>query len=604
MQTTSSGNEATELPVISIDTRTPGEVRLRFLKPLDTEEVTEGTVVLQIAGKPVDFQINGTQVESLGISLVIDTSGSMQGEALASAQEAAIQFISSLPQDSLVSIIAAGEKSTLLQPATSNQDSLLAAINNLQAQGETSLYDGVAIGLQSLPQTNRQAVVLLSDGGDTVSESTLEESIEAVESSSARLFSVGLATDEANSEVLQQLAQASGGQSVSADSTQDLEQIFSDIAIGLGVEYEIIAPFPEEGQTSVTIQVGSTNWSRTVLPSALSKGDSATFTAQPDPQVFLSTESFASSASLLWVGTVLLCGAVVCTGWYLVSSRKDHSQKKSNRSPQLATLRELRQNATNVFEGNLVRNETKADLALKIEQAGLEIRAGEFLLIIVLLTMFLAAIASLAFGFFFGLFAGFLGIALPNLFLRLLRKRRLKKFADQLPAVLNLLSNSLKAGYSLPQAVNAVTKDVHEPIHSELNRALIEARIGGDLTQSLGAVASRTGNNDMQWAVDAIEINAQVGGDLVEVLENVSQTIRARIRLKAQVSALTAEGRLSAFVLLGLPPSLTLLIALINPEYFEGIWGTSIGYGLFGCQLLLLILGGLWLKKMISSVSL
>ena len=113
----------------------------------------------------------------------------------------------------------------------------------------------------------------------------------------------------------------------------------------------------------------------------------------------------------------------------------------------------------------------------------------------------------------------------------------------------------------------------------------------------------RLASKDMTWVVDAIEINQSVGGDLVEVLESVGTTIRERITLRAQVSALAAEGKMSASVLFALPPGLLVIISIVNPSYFEGLSDKPLAWGLVVGEVLLLGLGGMWLWKMVKAVT-
>lgn len=256
-----------------------------------------------------------------------------------------------------------------------------------------------------------------------------------------------------------------------------------------------------------------------------------------------------------------------------------------------------------VVEGVLVDSDTRADLAARLEQGGLRLRTGEFVIATVALLVAGAVAGSLVWSLWIGGLTGALGAALPRLVLQFAIGRRRRAFAGQLPDLLSALSNTLRVGYSLPQAINSVADDAPEPAQSELKRALLEARVGGDIVESLRTVADRTGSRDLEWVVDAVEINATVGGDLVDVLERVAETIRSRTRMKAQVNALTAEARMSALVLFLLPPGLGLVILLLNPAYFEGIWDGPGGYLLIGVGSTLLGAGGAWLRRMISAVA-
>ncbi len=138
-----------------------------------------------------------------------------------------------------------------------------------------------------------------------------------------------------------------------------------------------------------------------------------------------------------------------------------------------------------------------------------------------------------------------------SLSIRILRRRA--TFSDQLPDMLQLIASTLQAGFSLPQALDAVIRQENQPAAGEFSRALAEARIGADLDIALEAVAIRMDSDDLRWTVMAIRIQQGVGGNLAEVLLTIADTIRERAYLRRQVGALSAEGRLSAYILVALP---------------------------------------------------
>ena len=154
----------------------------------------------------------------------------------------------------------------------------------------------------------------------------------------------------------------------------------------------------------------------------------------------------------------------------------------------------------------------------------------------------------------FALVAGALvGYVLPAFVLRFLARRRCKKFESQLPDVLTLVASSLSTGFSLLQALDAVSKDAAEPAAKEFSRALAETRIGADISDSLEHMAQRMDSVNMKWAAMAIQIQRTVGGNLAETLRTTAKTLRERESLKRHVRALSAEGKLSAYILIALP---------------------------------------------------
>ena len=163
----------------------------------------------------------------------------------------------------------------------------------------------------------------------------------------------------------------------------------------------------------------------------------------------------------------------------------------------------------------------------------------------------------------------FLGVVLPWLYLSYKAGQRRKAFMAALPDTLQLMAGSLSAGYSMPQAVDTVVREGKPPISTEFNRALVETRLGVDLEDALDGIAERMQSVDFAWVVMAIRIQREVGGNLAEVLTTVSATLRERERLRRQVQVLSAEGRLSAWILGLLPVVFALYLVLVRPEYLE-----------------------------------
>jgi len=145
------------------------------------------------------------------------------------------------------------------------------------------------------------------------------------------------------------------------------------------------------------------------------------------------------------------------------------------------------------------------------------------------------------------------GWLLTGGYVRIKGQRRGNRFAENLPDVLQLMAGSLRSGFSLPQAVDNAARDGEQPMAAELSRALAESRLGVDLEDALEGVAERMDSKDLSWTIMAIRISKEVGGNLAEVLLSTGETMRERARIQRQVKVLSAEGRLSAYVLLGLP---------------------------------------------------
>ena len=182
----------------------------------------------------------------------------------------------------------------------------------------------------------------------------------------------------------------------------------------------------------------------------------------------------------------------------------------------------------------------------------------------------------------------------------MLISRRQAKFDDQVPDTLRMLAGGMRAGHSLLRSLDAAAQESEAPMADELSRIVNETRIGRDLGESLLDVADRTKNEDFSWIAQAIEIHREVGGDLAEVLDHVGETIRDRNQIRRQVKALSAEGRMSAIVLLSLPVVLFVALQFINPVYSKTFSSTVPGYIMMAVSALMLSLGAFWLSRLIK----
>ena len=189
---------------------------------------------------------------------------------------------------------------------------------------------------------------------------------------------------------------------------------------------------------------------------------------------------------------------------------------------------------------------------------------------------------------------------LPIGWLDYLTARRRKRFAAQLPDTLAMLAGSMKAGYSLQQAVDMVAKETVPPISTEFKKVLADSRLGLPMEQALEKMGVRVANMSFDWMVLAVKIQREVGGNLSEVLGTLAKTIRARDAVLGQIKALTAEGRLSALILLCLPIFVTAILYLMNPGYMGLMFTNLAGIVMLVAAVGLMGVGALWLRRVVK----
>jgi len=187
--------------------------------------------------------------------------------------------------------------------------------------------------------------------------------------------------------------------------------------------------------------------------------------------------------------------------------------------------------------------------------------------------------------------------AVPPLVLRHVARRRARRFEAQLPDVLTLIATSLSSGFSLGQALDGISRDAAEPAAKEFSRALAETRIGIELEDALERTAVRMDSTNLHWTTMAVRIQRRVGGDLAEVMRTTAGTIRDRESLRRQVRALSAEGRISANILVAIPIVMASYLYLTNRAYLATLWGRPVGVVVLIISVIMLIAGMFWMRR-------
>ncbi|SDO20755.1 tight adherence protein B [Nakamurella panacisegetis] len=251
-------------------------------------------------------------------------------------------------------------------------------------------------------------------------------------------------------------------------------------------------------------------------------------------------------------------------------------------------------------DGGLRRSGWQVKVKAALDSAGKNVQPGDFVMLL-MVGMLVAVVAGLVLGL--GAGCVLLALVVPvvaKVGLGYLAGRRRAAFADQLDDSLQLLAGSLRAGHSLLRAVDAVSREAEEPTSIEFSRILNETRVGRELGDSLEDTADRMRSDDFSWVAQAIAIHREVGGDLAEVLDTVGHTIRERNQIRRQVKALSAEGRLSGIVLILLPIGVSGFLMMTNPGYLSKLTGSVLGWGLISAAVILVVVGALWLRKVVS----
>ncbi|MCS7250897.1 MAG: type II secretion system F family protein [Anaerolineae bacterium] len=241
------------------------------------------------------------------------------------------------------------------------------------------------------------------------------------------------------------------------------------------------------------------------------------------------------------------------------------------------------------------------DLRLQLARADLKVTPAEFLSIQILTAILAGALAHFFFRFLplvlLGLIVGFLA---PRLYVAWRQRRRLQAFNAQLGDAISLMVNGLRAGYSVLQAMEAVARELPPPISTEFDRVVKEQQLGLSLDQALGNMLRRVHSDDLEMLVTAILIQREVGGNLAEILDTISFTIRERVRIKGEIRVLTAQQTISGNVLLFLPIGLGLALFGINRDYMLNFFNSGIlGYFMIACTIVMMLIGYFVMQRIV-----
>ena len=559
-------------------------------------------LALQVDGRVVEAVVEPVvagAVERTTV-LALDVSRSMRGAPVAAAREAALLFLETVPDDVRVGLVTfAGSVRQPVAPTT-DRDAVAEALAQIALGAGTRLHDGVARAALATGSEGARSVLLLSDGRDRGSRLDVTRAAAAVAGTAAGIDAVALEQRPRDRRLLAELVQEAGGTVVDAEDESALSGLFAAEADAL--ERQVLLSFtrPADVGDEVTLAVLDPASPGAPLDSALVSLGSAPAPPAAAPPAATTVGRTAFLLGLAGLGLGLLVVTAVALG-----AARGPTRAQSQLAAYLGTAPAedagsgLRASAVGLTD-RLVRPDLEQRVARRLAGAGLEITVAEWLLLRAGLVLAPAAL-GLALGgpvlLVLGLAAG---AVLPELWLRRKHSKRLAAFGAQLAETLSLVAGGLSAGLSVAQAIDTVVREGQEPMAGELRRALSEHRLGVGIEEALDSVGERMGSDDFAWVVMAIRIQREVGGNLAELLTTVSETLREREFLRRQVRTLSAEGRLSAWILGCLPVGMFVFLLLTRGEFVRPLYTTGVGLVLLALAGLLLSLGSFTMSRMVK----
>jgi tight adherence protein B len=242
-----------------------------------------------------------------------------------------------------------------------------------------------------------------------------------------------------------------------------------------------------------------------------------------------------------------------------------------------------------------------SNLALWIEQSGVQISISGVLMLAGVLALIFGFITASALRLSVGwVGGGLLGFSLPFIFLRVKRTRRLRAFEEAFPEALDLISRALKAGHAFATGLKMVADEMPEPIGPEFRKTFDEQNFGLPLKDALANLTVRIPLLDVRFFSTAVLIQRETGGNLSEILENLAHVVRERFKILRQVRVYTAHGRLTGYVLLGLPAFLAIALAFINPEHMQLLFTEKMGHMMLGATVIMQTIGYFWIRQVVK----
>jgi len=518
---------------------------------------------------------------------------------------------------SRLGLVTTGDGARIAAQPAAALGEVTSSFGSIVPNGRPALWDGMVMAAKMLEATGdvQRNIVLVVASPDGGSSATFSSMLNALRDANVMVHVVAVKGSSADGPALHELVDRLGGSfQVGADT--DFKKLYGNVSGLLSSQYRAsVDPIEQfDGElASLSLQVGKATTTASYRPNILSIGADA---VRPAPVVADPSLGFFGSDAVKYAIVALVAlgafGAFFALA-NLVSKRRDglkyalrHYDESygvgaaDGEDEQGLAKSALLQRAVEVTgkvaedRGFLVR------VANLLERADLPLRPAEAL------TFYLGgAAASIVIAFvltgnaMLGLGVLILALIAPGFVVDFLAKRRKKKFTNLLPDMLQLLAGTLRAGYSIGQGFEAVSGEIDDPMGKELRRAVTEARLGRPLDEALEAVALRMDSEDFGWAVMAIRIQREVGGNLAELLMTVSDTMIQRERLRRDVASLTAEGRMSAIILGLLPPGLGLAMYFMNKDYISKLFSGT-GLMLLGASIVMMLVGFVWMKKTIT----
>jgi tight adherence protein B len=543
-----------------------------------------------------------------GVVLLVDASKSMRGRAIRDALAAAQAFAGKRNPQQQLAVVTFNREAVVAVPLTTDGEQIKAALTTPPTLGDgTHVYDAVAkaIGLLQGAKIRAGSIVLLSDGSDTGSQASKEDVAAAAEAAGVRLFSVGLRSPSFDRAALDSLAAAGHGDYSEAGSSGDLPAIYDALGTKLASEYLIRYRSLASLGAKVHVELSAFG-----IPGAATNDYLAPPEREKAPKASLRHASGFWNSSLVmlavsFMSAFLIGVAVVAMLW--VRPRENPLQRRME-GFVTAAPQEDEPRPTPTFTDRMLVSAEKSLERMRwwpkfkeeLEIARMDVSAVRVVVFTAIATVFLMWLLLVLFG---TLLVALVALAVPfgvRAFIKLKLDRQRKLFAEQLADNLQVIASAMRAGHSFVGALSVAVEDAPEPARGEFRRVTADEKLGVPLEDALGVVARRMASHDLEQVLLVAVLQRRTGGNTAEVIDRVSENIRERAELRRMVETLTAQGRLSRWIVSILPVALLLIISAMNPTYVSPLYHTATGHVLLVLGACMVITGSLVIKRIVD----
>lgn len=573
------------------------------LKPGLIRVSENGTPIEDLAVSPVGGRSGG----DFGAALLIDASESMIGDPLVGAMRAARTFADRRKPAQQLAIVSYNAETRVILPFTSDDRKIEAALAKTPPVAYwTRMHEAIerTVALTQTANLSHAAIVLLSDGQELGSRSTIDSATAAARAAGVRVFTVALMSRYFDSSTLRSLASRTGGEYFEATSTSSLIEIYRKLGTRLANEYLI--QYRSYAGPGEPVRVKAFVAGIEGSASAAYRAPKLELIAPPPayhPSVV--DRVIQSPVTMLLLAALVAC-LVGMTAITLIQPRRNGFRNRLGAFVAVANPAAAKRQTTALSE--LLLSETERSLrktkwwaALKeeLEIGQIHVPAEQIIVLTFLGTIFLAWMLAIFASTIFVLTA----VAVPvlvRMFIKARAERQRRAFADQLPDNLQVLSSALRAGHSLIGALSVVVDDAPEPSQREFRRVVTDEQLGVTLDAGLTRVADRMHSRDLEQVALVAALQRETGGNSAEVLDRVAETVRERAALRRLVRTLTAQGRMARWIVSAIPVLLVLIISFLNTEYMTPLYTRTAGQILLVLASLMVISGSLVIRRIVN----